>query len=241
MRFRPAFFLSALLAGFLWAPGFAAQAPDPSEVKIRLMADALTARDRGDYATAKAKLEALQAIAPNDPTVRRVLADVVARLNAPPPPPPRPVPPPPAPVVEAPPAPVPATVEERRPAPSVPGQVVMPVVHVEKSDAPEAVPADNLSPEARRAAAAAEALLHASGAPLSRVMSYVEAQRALARTQARDQDYAAAIATLDAALEELQRPVNELRAERRDYAAQKRELEREEERRRTGVRIRHKR
>lgn len=117
----------------------------------------------------------------------------------------------------------------------------MPVVHVEKSDLPETTPTDTRSPEARRAAAAAEALLHASDAPLGRVMSYVEAQRALARTQAHEQDYAAAIATLEAALDELQRPVNELKAERRDYAAQKRELEREEERQRTGVRIRRKR
>jgi general secretion pathway protein D len=240
MRFRPAFFLLVLLAGFRWAPVSAAPAPDPSEVKIRLMADALTARDRGDYATAKARLEALQAIAPNDPTVRRVLTEVMTRLNAPPPPP-RPASPPPAMVIEPPSAPAPAPVEERRPAPSVPGQVVMPVVHVEKGDAPETAPADKRSPEERRAAAAAEALLHANGAPLGRVMSYVEAQRALAHTQARDQDYAAAIATLEAALDELQRPIDELKAERRDYAAQKRELEREEERSRTGVRIRRKR
>jgi general secretion pathway protein D len=238
MRFRPAFFLFVLLA----TPIMAAQAPDSSEVKIRLLTDALTARDRGDYATAKSKLEALQAIAPNDPTVRRILADVVARQSAPPAPPPRPAPPP-EPVIESPPAPAPATTPtaEAKPAAAIPGQVVMPVVHVEKSDTPDTAPKDPRSPEARRAAAAAEALLHANDAPLGRVMSYVEAQRALARTQARDQDYAAAIATLEAALDELQRPVNELRAERRAYAAQKRELEREQERARTGVRIRQKR
>ena len=238
MRFRPAFFLFALLA----APVFAAQAPDPSEVKIRLLADALTARDRGDYATAKSKLETLQAMAPNDPTVRRILADVVARQSAPPTPPaaPRPAPVPPEPVVETPPAAVSAAATESKSTPTAPGQVVMPVVHVEKSDTPEAAPKDTRSPEARRAAAAAEALLHANGAPLGRVMSYVEAQRALASTQARDHDYAAAIATLEAALDELQRPVNELKAERRAYAAQKRELEREEERARTGARVRRK-
>lgn len=238
MRLRPAFFLFALLA----TPVFAAQAPDPSEVKIRLLADALTARDRGDYATARSKLETLQAMAPSDPTVRRILADVVARQSAPPTPPmpPRPAPALPEPVMEAPPVTAAAPVTESRPAPAAPGQVVMPVVHVEKSDAPEATPTDTRSPEARRAAAAAEALLHANGAPLGRVMSFVEAQRALASTQARDQDYAAAIATLEAALDELQRPVNELKAERRAYAAQKREAEREEERARTGARVRRK-
>lgn len=239
MRFRAALFLFALLA----APIFGASAPDPSEVKIRLLADALTARDRGDYATAKSKLETLQAMAPNDPTVRRILADIVARQSAPPPastpPPPRPAPMP-EPVIESPPVSAPAPAAGSKPVPAAPGQVVMPVVHVEKSDTPEAAPTDTRSPEARRAAAAAEALLHTNDAPLGRVMSYVEAQRALARTQARDQDYAAAIATLEAALDELQRPVNELKAERRSYAAQKRELEREQERERTGVRIRRK-
>ncbi len=225
-----------------------ATVPDQSETKIRLMTDALTARDHGDYATAKGKLEALQAIAPNDPTVRRILVEVNARLAAPltpPAPPPSPpvrVAPPPALVEPARVAPPPQPETAPRPStPTVPGQVVMPVVHDEKADTPNPGPQDKLSPEARAAATAAEGLLHANDTQLGKVMGYVEAQQALARTQARDKDYAAAIATLTAALEELQRPVEDLRAERREYASQKREVERAEERARTGMRLRHRR
>lgn len=224
--------------------GRSAAVPDQSEVKIRLMADALTARDYGDYATAKSKLEALQAIAPNDPNVRRILADVNARLAAPPappatplPPPVRVQPPPVAPVVVAP--ALPAEPAERPSAPAAPGQVVMPVVHDEKTDAPDAGPKEKVSPEVRAAAVAAEALLHADNSQLGKVMDYVQAQQALARSQAQDKNYSAAIATLSAALEELQRPVDELRTERRDYARKERAEERAEEKSRLGVRLRH--
>ncbi|HWA11107.1 MAG TPA: hypothetical protein VG838_16820 [Opitutaceae bacterium] len=205
-----------------------------AETKIRLMADALTARDHGDLGTAREKLETLQAMAPNDPTVRRILADVVAKLTAPPPAPA------PEPVVRAPikPKPAPAPPEAPAPAP-LPGQVVMPVVRDEKSDAPEAPPRERISPEAKAAAAATEALLHADDTPLGKVTTYVEAQRALARTQAAAKNYAAAIATLDAALDELQRPVEELRAERRDYAQREKADAAAEERSRTGVRLNH--
>ena len=250
MRFRPVLLLSVAIVAvpFGLLPVRGAVVPDQSETKIRLLTDALTARDHGDYATAKGKLEALQAIAPNDPTVRRILVEINTRLAAPPtppvPPPSPPVrvepaPPPVEPVrVAPPPPPEPAP---RSSTPAVPGQVVMPVVHDEKADTPNPGPQDKLSPEARAAATAAEALLHANDTQLGKVMGYVEAQQALARTQARDKDFAAAIATLTAALEELQRPVEELREERREYARQKREVERAEERARTGMRMRHRR
>lgn len=46
----------------------------PGETKIRLLSEALTARDSGDVATAKAKLEELLKLAPSDQTVARLLA-----------------------------------------------------------------------------------------------------------------------------------------------------------------------
>ncbi|WP_415907776.1 type II secretory pathway, component PulD [Oleiharenicola sp. Vm1] len=63
----------------LAATGFAgareaAPPPDPTEAKIRLLSDALRARDGGDLALARAKLEALRQLAPGDATVRRLLA-----------------------------------------------------------------------------------------------------------------------------------------------------------------------
>ncbi len=51
-------------------------AQSQTETKIRLMAEALRARDSGDLATAKTNLEQLLVLAPNDPTVQRLLAGV---------------------------------------------------------------------------------------------------------------------------------------------------------------------
>lgn len=47
---------------------------DGAETKIRLMSEALHARDTGDVATARQKLEELLALSPNDETVGRLLA-----------------------------------------------------------------------------------------------------------------------------------------------------------------------
>lgn len=54
----------------------ASKAQSQTETKIRLMAEALRARDSGDLATAKTNLEQLLALAPNDVTVQRLLAGV---------------------------------------------------------------------------------------------------------------------------------------------------------------------
>ena len=51
-------------------------AQSQTETKIRLMAEALRARDSGDLATAKTNLEQLLVLAPNDVTVQRLLAGV---------------------------------------------------------------------------------------------------------------------------------------------------------------------
>jgi general secretion pathway protein D len=58
------------------------EAQTETETKIRLMADALRARDAGDLQTARANLEQLQQLAPNDPAVQRLL-DSISREQAP--------------------------------------------------------------------------------------------------------------------------------------------------------------
>jgi len=237
MRLISASFTSAALAGMalgFWPGMLAAQTQ--TETKIKLMSDALAARDHGDLAVAKGKLEELQAIAPNDPGVRRILAEVTARLEAPPTPAAAPVVPSSAPAVQVAPVPAPptplvaplesgplnlsSTPAETPVALAAAGRVLMPVVHEEKPDTPAvAAPMQKpaVSPEAMAADAASEALLHADDNRLGTLMAYVQAQRALARAQAREKNYAAAIATLDAALEELAKPSEELREERSDY------------------------
>ncbi len=70
----------ALLA--LVIPAGHALAQGQTETKIRLMADALRARDTGDLETAKKNLEELLALAPNDATVQRLLAGVNASIAA---------------------------------------------------------------------------------------------------------------------------------------------------------------
>ncbi|MDF3056056.1 MAG: hypothetical protein K0R17_271 [Rariglobus sp.] len=70
----------ALLA--LVVPAGHALAQGQTETKIRLMADALRARDSGDLETAKKNLEELLALAPNDATVQRLLSGVNASIAA---------------------------------------------------------------------------------------------------------------------------------------------------------------
>jgi len=57
-------------------------AQSQTETKIRLMADALRARDGGDLDTAKKDLEELQALSPNDATVQRLLGGVNTAIDA---------------------------------------------------------------------------------------------------------------------------------------------------------------
>ena len=51
-------------------------APDTAETKIRLLADALQARDAGDTARARQNLQDLLRLSPNDETVKRLLASL---------------------------------------------------------------------------------------------------------------------------------------------------------------------
>jgi general secretion pathway protein D len=66
----------------LVVPAGNAIAQGQTETKIRLMADALRARDSGDLDAAKKNLEELLVIAPNDATVQRLLAGVDASIAA---------------------------------------------------------------------------------------------------------------------------------------------------------------
>lgn len=64
--------------GGVVSPNISAQSA--TETKIRLMADALRARDSGDYELAQRNLLKLSEIAPEDPAVKRLLKDVQADL-----------------------------------------------------------------------------------------------------------------------------------------------------------------
>ena len=79
------FTVLTLLVGFgLTAPRVSAESQ--TDQKIRIMAEALKARDAGDLAGAKGKLEALLVFNPNDQQVQRLLqsvnADLAAKENA---------------------------------------------------------------------------------------------------------------------------------------------------------------
>ncbi len=77
--------LAAVLLGAA-LPLSAAPAPSQTDAKIRLMAEALRARDAGDLAGAQAALNQLATVSPNDPAVQKLRAEVeasaVARQNA---------------------------------------------------------------------------------------------------------------------------------------------------------------
>ena len=72
--------LAAPAIASLVIPAGHAIAQGQTETKMRLLADALRARDSGDLETAKKNLEELLAIAPGDATVQRLLANVNASI-----------------------------------------------------------------------------------------------------------------------------------------------------------------
>lgn len=151
-----------------------ALAQGQTETKIRLMADALRARDSGDLETAKKNLEELLALAPNDATVQRLLSGVnnsiAGRASG-------------AAVVES------ASV----PTSSEPVQVSMP--------APEA-PAVVLSPE-EAALAQADALAKEENQRIKGLISAARAKRGDARDLAKDGRFDEAAVVLDGAIASL--------------------------------------
>ncbi len=81
--FSPSY-LSLLAAAILLAalPVREALAQSQTDVKIRLMSDALRARDTGDLAAAQRALAELATLAPNDPAVQRLQAEIEAQTVA---------------------------------------------------------------------------------------------------------------------------------------------------------------
>lgn len=253
-------FVMALLAGCRSPSAARRNAPDAAETKVWLYAEALTARDNGDLATAKARLETLLEMSPSDAGVRRLLTVLEAALTAPPPPvvsapvveapAVRPAPATPAPTAPAPAAaqpraatPAPAPVVST-PAPAVvrpdPSPVsaagVMPTVIEEPSpNAPPRLPPDSRTQALVRVEAIGAALAAApEEARTERLMSYVQAQRALAAEYAKEGNFLVAVGTLDAALAAIRISTEELRAERAKYLQG-------EVKAREGIRLRHKR
>ena len=73
--------LAALLVGAL-TPVQPAFAQNQTEAKIRLMSEALRARDAGDLAGAQDALTRLESLSPNDPAVQRLRAEIEAQAVA---------------------------------------------------------------------------------------------------------------------------------------------------------------
>ena len=160
-----------------------------TDVKIRLMSEALRARDAGDLDGALKTVAQLTALSPNDPSVARLRSELeaqrTARAEAAARPAPAPAPEP-APVAAAP-AAQPAMIDVKIPEP---GQTPPPA-----GRAP--------SPEEE-----AEALARAESGRISTAIASAQAQLSTARSQSRDGRADDAIATIDAALASL--PANPL-------------------------------
>lgn len=69
-----------IVLGLLFFSSFAV-AQTETDTKIRLMSDALQARDDGNLAMARAKLQELQALVPEDESVARILLDVETMIT----------------------------------------------------------------------------------------------------------------------------------------------------------------
>lgn len=200
-RSLPASVLVVLAVAVLGAavPLHAAPAPSQTDTKIRLMSEALRARDAGDLDGAQKALAQLATLSPNDPAVQKLRAEIEAQavsqqkalaeraaaqqaaLNAP------------APVAPAP-APRAAT-----PAPSM-----IDVRIPEPGSTPPPVTPGTLSP----AEVEAEALARAEANRLGQLLSAGQTQLSAARAQLRANQPDEAIATIDAALAGL--PANPL-------------------------------
>jgi len=163
------------------------KAQSQTETKIRLMAEALRARDSGDLATAKTNLEQLLVLAPNDVTVQRLLSGVndgLAKGT------------PAAPAVEAavvsPATPTEATYSPNAPAPSAQAVAVAPVV---------AAPAEPAAPDSP-----ATTLASSEQTRVADLLAKAKADNRAALALAKSGDFDGATALLDNASRSL--PVN---------------------------------
>jgi general secretion pathway protein D len=185
-------------------------AQSQTETKIRLMAEALRARDSGDLATAKTNLEQLLVLAPNDPTVQRLLAgvnEVIANgsgtaQSA-------------APAVVAPDA-LPVVVYD-------PNKPVAPAVEAVAPAATSAAPAAAAVPVAPSPEAISAELAKAEEARVKELLSAAKAESKAASKLAKDGDFDGAAAKLSAASATL--PTNTLtQGTLEDLAKQKNDL-----------------
>ncbi|RRJ95514.1 type II secretory pathway, component PulD [Opitutaceae bacterium TAV4] len=196
----PKSFLAALAASALLAmtlpSNLSAQQQSQTETKIKLMADALRARDNGDLAAAKTNLEQLRKLAPDDVTVQRLLANVNASLSQGGTPASGTAPTAKAPATAS--APVPAIAEvSYPPKKNAQGELVLP-----PAAAAAAVPSAPLDP--------ASELALAEETRIQELVKSTETQRKLARAQAKGKDYDDAIDTINETIQTL--PYNTLTA-----------------------------
>jgi general secretion pathway protein D len=168
----------ALLASAV--PLRTAFAQSPTDTKIRLMSEALRARDKGDLAAAQAALAQLTKLAPEDKAVQRLRAEVDAQAAA----------------QQAPAAPAPTpVVETPAPAPTAPQMIDVRIPepgHTPPSTAGVTGPA--------AAESEADAMARAEAGRISQLIANGQTQLATARSQIRNGHPDDAIATVDAAL-----------------------------------------
>jgi general secretion pathway protein D len=206
----------------LAVPAGKLMAQSQTETKIRLMAEALRARDSGDLVTAKTNLEQLLVLAPSDVTVQRLLAGVneniasgsgaaesavpAAAVNEPVPE-----------IVYTPGKPNTAPVEAAVEAPAETSAPAEP-------DAPVVASPDEISAE----------LAAAEEARVRELLVKVKEDRSVARGQAKDGDFAGAATTLAAAaaslpvtvvtqptLDEITKQQNEMLLQKSQYLLEK--------------------
>ncbi|MBI5693912.1 MAG: type II secretory pathway, component PulD [Verrucomicrobia bacterium] len=195
----PASLLVALVAALLAVavPLREAFAQNPTDTKIRLMAEALRARDAGDLAGAQKALAQLTALTPDDRAVQRLKAEIEAQATAQ------------QAALAQQAAAEKAAQEAARRAPA-PAEAPRPVAVAQATPA-KAAPAmiDVRIPEPGQAAAApatptpeqeAEALARAEAARLDQLVMEGQARLAAARSQLRNNKPDDAIATVDAVL-----------------------------------------
>lgn len=169
---------AALLAALPLREAFA---QTPTDTKIKLMSDALRARDAGDFAGAQKALDRLTALAPEDKAVQRLRGEIEAQAaaqqaaRAQPP------------AVEA----APARVTASTP----------PAMIDVKIPEPGQTPASPAPAGPSAAEAEAEAIARAEAGRISQLIAGGQAQLATARAQIRDGRPDDAITTVDVALE----------------------------------------
>jgi general secretion pathway protein D len=164
-----------------------ASAQTQTDMKIRLMSEALRARDAGDLAGAQKALAQLATLSPNDPAVQKLRSDIeaqaIAQQNlraqqaaaaAQPPP-------------SAPP-----------PAPTPTPQPTQPMIEVKIPEPGRTPP--STTPAVPSAELEAEAIARAEADRISQVIAAGQTQLATARAQIREGQPDDAIATVDAAL-----------------------------------------